>query len=87
MFEMHHMAFYALFGAVGALAAAVWPTFLPDAILLQGLVAVILDRLCGVVLLRPYVGHVFHSRRGGHVTRGVHGGLVGQEAVSPRRGR
>jgi membrane protein implicated in regulation of membrane protease activity len=81
LFEMHHMAFYALFGAVGALAAAVIAAFLPDAILLQGLVAVILT-VVGVVLARPYVSRVFHNRHGGHVTRGVHGGLVGQEAVT-----
>ena len=28
LFEMHHMAFYAVFGAVGALAAAVVAAFL-----------------------------------------------------------
>src|SRR3954470_9570496 len=81
LFEMHHMAFYALFGAVGAFAAAVVAAFLPDAILLQGLVAVVLT-IVGVVAARPYVSRVFHQHRGGHVTRGVHGGLVGQEAVT-----
>jgi membrane protein implicated in regulation of membrane protease activity len=81
LFEMHHMAFYALFGAIGALAAAVIAAFLPDAILLQGLVAVVLT-VVGVVVARPYVGRVFHQHRGGQVTRGVHGGLVGQEAVT-----
>jgi membrane protein implicated in regulation of membrane protease activity len=81
LFEMHHMAFYALFGAIGALAAAVVAAFLPDAILLQGLVAVVLTVL-GVVLARPHMGRVFHKQRGGHVTRGVHGGLIGQEAVT-----
>jgi membrane protein implicated in regulation of membrane protease activity len=81
LFEMHHMALYALFGAIGALAAALVAAFLPDAILLQGLVAVVLTVL-GVVVARPYVGRVFHQHRGGHVTRGVHGGLVGQEAVT-----
>jgi membrane protein implicated in regulation of membrane protease activity len=81
LFEMHHMAFYALFGAIGALAAAVVAAFLPDAIVLQGLVAVVLT-IVGVVAARPYVSRVFHHHRGGHVTRGVHGGLVGQEAVT-----
>jgi len=82
LFEMHHMAFYALFGAIGALAAAVVAAFLPDAILLQGTVAVVLTIL-GVVAARPYVTRVFHrGQRGGHVTRGVHGGLIGQEAVT-----
>jgi membrane protein implicated in regulation of membrane protease activity len=81
LFEMHHMAFYALFGAVGALAAAVIAAFLPDAILLQGLVAVVLTVL-GVVVARPFVSRTFHQHHGGQVTRGVHGGLVGQEAVT-----
>jgi membrane protein implicated in regulation of membrane protease activity len=81
LFEMHHMAFYALFGAIGALAAAVVAAFLPDAILLQGLVAVVLT-VVGVVVARPHMGRVFHRHRGGQVTRGVHGGLVGQEAVT-----
>ena len=81
LFEMHHMAFYALFGAIGALAAAVIAAFLPDAILLQGLVAVVLT-VVGVVVARPFVSRAFHQHRGGHVTRGVHGGLVGQEAVT-----
>jgi membrane protein implicated in regulation of membrane protease activity len=75
------MAFYALFGAVGALAAAVIAAFLPDAILLQGLVAVVLTVL-GVVVARPFVSRTFHQHHGGQVTRGVHGGLVGQEAVT-----
>jgi len=81
LFEMHHMAFYALFGAVGAFAAALVAAVLPDAILLQGLVAVVIT-VVGVVAARPFVSRVFHSHRGGHVTRGVHGGLVGQEAVT-----
>jgi membrane protein implicated in regulation of membrane protease activity len=81
LFEMHHMAFYALFGAIGALAAALVAVFLPDAIVLQGLVAVVLT-IVGVVAARPYVSRVFHRHRGGHVTRGVHGGLIGQEAVT-----
>jgi len=81
LFEMHHMAFYALFGAIGALAAAIVAVFLPDAILLQGFVAVVLTIL-GVVAARPYVSRAFHRHGGGHVTRGVHGGLVGQEAIA-----
>src|SRR3954453_1630657 len=80
LFEMHHMAFYALFGAVGALAAAIVAVFLPDAILLQGFVAVVLTIL-GVVAARPYVSRVFHHQPGVHVARGVHGGLIGQEAI------
>jgi membrane protein implicated in regulation of membrane protease activity len=81
LFEMHHGAFYALFGGIGALAAAIVAVFLPDAIFLQGLVAVVLTIL-GVVAVRPYVSRAFHRHGGGHVARGVHGGLVGQEALT-----
>jgi membrane protein implicated in regulation of membrane protease activity len=81
LFEMHHQAFYALFGAIGALAAALLAGFLPDAIVLQGLVAVVLT-IVGVAVARPYVSRVFHRHHGGHVTRGVHGGLIGQEAMA-----
>ena len=80
-FEMHHMAFYALFAAVGALAAAVVALFAPDAIGVQAVVAILVS-IAGVILVRPYVSTVFHRHRGGQVARGVHGGLVGQEAVT-----
>src|SRR4051812_49707999 len=38
--------------------------------------------IAGVVLARPYVSSTFHHHRGGHVALGVHGGLVGQEALT-----
>jgi membrane protein implicated in regulation of membrane protease activity len=81
LFELHHMAFYALFVAIGSLAAAIVALFLPDAIALQTVAAGGVSA-AGVVVARPYVSNVFHRRRGGHVALGVHGGLVGQEAVT-----
>jgi membrane protein implicated in regulation of membrane protease activity len=81
LFELHHLAFYALFGAVGSLAAAVVALFLPSAVGLQAGVAVGLA-VAGVVAVRPFVSTAFARRRGGHVARGVHGGLIGQEAVT-----
>jgi membrane protein implicated in regulation of membrane protease activity len=82
LFELHHLAFYALFGTLGALAAAVVAVFAPSAIAAQAGVAVGVA-LVGVVGLRPYVSKAFASRQhGGHVTRGVHGGLTGQEALT-----
>ena len=82
LFEMHHMAFYALFGAIGAAAGAVVAVFLPDAIALQIIVAIVLT-VVGVVAARPFVSKAFLKHQyGGHVTRGVHGGLVGQEAIT-----
>jgi membrane protein implicated in regulation of membrane protease activity len=79
--ELRHLAFYALFGAVGSLAAAVVAAAAPSAVPLQVGVAVAVAGV-GVVGVRPYVSRAFEHRREGHVARGVHGGLVGQEAVT-----
>jgi membrane protein implicated in regulation of membrane protease activity len=81
LFELHHLAFYALFVAIGAFAGGVVALIAPDNIGLQTLVATIVS-IAGVILIRPYVSSVFHRHKGGHVARGVHGGLVGQEAVT-----
>ncbi|HEV3226484.1 MAG TPA: hypothetical protein VGZ52_06610, partial [Acidimicrobiales bacterium] len=54
LFELHHLAFYALFVAVGAFAAGVVAVVAPGAIGLQALVAVGVS-IAGVVLVRPYV--------------------------------
>jgi membrane protein implicated in regulation of membrane protease activity len=80
-FEMHHLAFYALFGAIGAFAAALTAVAAPDAIALQVVLAVVVSIL-GVVAVRPYVSRAFEHHRGGQVARGVHGGLVGEEAYT-----
>lgn len=81
LFELHHLAFYALFGAVGSLAAAVVAAFAPSAVPLQAGVAVGVAGV-GVVAVRPMVSRAFESRHTGHIARGVHGGLVGQDAVT-----
>ena len=81
LFELHHLAFYALFVAIGCLAGAAVALVAPDAFGAQAGVAVIVS-LAGVFLARPYVSRTFHHHKGGHVTLGVHGGLVGQEAVT-----
>jgi membrane protein implicated in regulation of membrane protease activity len=81
LFELHHLAFYSLFFAIGAFAAGIVAVVAPDAIGLQALVAVAVS-IAGVILVRPYVSNAFHRHKGGHVARGVHGGLVGQEAVT-----
>ena len=82
LFELRHLAFYALFGTVGCLGAAAIALLAPSAIALQGGVAGTVA-LVGVVTVRPLVSKAFASRRsGGHVTLGVHGGLVGQEAIT-----
>jgi membrane protein implicated in regulation of membrane protease activity len=81
LFEAHHWAFYALFGAVGALAAAAVAAAAPGAIALQAGVAIAVSAV-GVVGARPYVSQIVHRHRGGLVARGVHGGLVGQEVLT-----
>ncbi len=79
--ELHHWAFYALFGALGAFAAAGIAFASPDAIAVQvaaaGVVAVV-----GVMGVRPFMSSITHRRVGGHVTRGVHGGIVGQTVMT-----
>lgn len=79
--EMHHLGFYALFGAVGALVAAAiaWP--FPDAYVAQ-VIAALAVAFLGVTTVRPLVSRAFHRHTGEHVARGVHGGIVGQEAVT-----
>jgi len=79
--EVRHLAFYALFGALGCFGAAITAAVAPSAVPAQIAVAVVLAVL-GVVTLRPYVSRVFDRRDGGPVARGVHGGLVGHEALT-----
>src|SRR5947209_17415661 len=81
LFELHHLAFYALFGTIGSVATAVVALFFPSAIAAQVGIAVGVA-LAGVVAVRPFVSKVFESRQTGHVARGVHGGLVGEEAIT-----
>jgi membrane protein implicated in regulation of membrane protease activity len=81
LFELHHLAFYALFGTIGSLAAAVIALLAPSAVGAQTGVAVGVA-LAGVVAVRPFVSKAFESHHGGHVARGVPGGLTGQEAVT-----
>jgi membrane protein implicated in regulation of membrane protease activity len=82
LFELHHLALYALFAAVGAAAAALVAVVAPDAYVAQGVVAVAVASVT-TVTLRPVVSRaVHHHRTGDQVARGVHGGIVGQEALT-----
>jgi membrane protein implicated in regulation of membrane protease activity len=82
LFELHHLAFYALFGALGSFAAAVIALVAPSALGAQAGVAIAVA-IGGVVLARPVVSRAYeHRHRVQHVARGVHGGLLGQEAVT-----
>ena len=79
--EMHNLAFFAVFAALGAFAAAGVAAVAPDAIAVQGVVAATLG-LGGIVAVRPWVSRAVDARRTGQVIRGVHGGIVGTEAVT-----
>ena len=77
-FEVHHLAFYALFVAIGAAAAAAVAVFAPSAYIAQAVVAVGVA-VVGIGPVRPYVSRVFARRHDGHIGPGVHGGFVGQQ--------
>jgi inner membrane protein len=80
--ELHTVAFYAVFLAVGSFAAAILVLFFPDSpVWLQAVVAAI-AAIAGMLALRPFVSRAFQQRHEGVVSRGVHGGLVGQEALT-----
>jgi membrane protein implicated in regulation of membrane protease activity len=79
--ELRHLAFYALFAAVGSFGAGVVALAAPSAIGVQLVVAIALAA-AGVVAVRPAMNRTFHQHRGGRVARGVHGGLVGCEALT-----
>ncbi len=82
LFELHHLAFYALFGSLGAFAAAAVAVGAPSALGAQAVVAVGVA-VAGVVVVRPMVSNAYERRhQSQHVARGVHGGLVGQEAMT-----
>ena len=79
--ELHHLALYLLFGALGAFAAAVVALVAPGAYVVQGVVA-IASTTSGVLLLRPYLSTVIHRREGRSPTKGVHGGFVGHHVFT-----
>jgi membrane protein implicated in regulation of membrane protease activity len=79
--EMHHLAFFAMFGAIGAAAAAAFAFAFPNAIAGQiGVGAA--STAIGLIGMRPVVSRAFALRRHGTVVHGVHGGIVGSTAVT-----
>jgi membrane protein implicated in regulation of membrane protease activity len=79
--ELHHFAFYALFGALGAFAAALVAVFFPSAIAVQALV-VVAAALVGILAVRPHVSEALHRRHDTATARGVHGSLVGETVLT-----
>jgi len=80
-FEIHHFAFYALFAAIGAFAAAVVALIAPSAVPLQVAVAIAAGAI-GILVVRPHVSERLHQRQDGKLGRGVHGTLVGEEVMT-----
>lgn len=76
--ELHHVAFYALFGAVGAGVAAAIALVRPNAIPAQFICALIAV-VVGVVVVRPYVSRAFPRSTTSPVATGVHGGFIGEK--------
>jgi membrane protein implicated in regulation of membrane protease activity len=79
--EMHHLAFYAMFAAAGAVAAAlvavVAPSFVPVQVVVAGSVAGV-----GMVFVRPYMSRAFAHRGPGVRIGGVHGGLIAARGIT-----
>jgi len=58
--EMRHLAFYALFGAAGAFAAAIVAAIAPTAYPAQVIVAVVVAAV-GIIAARPMVSEAMHG--------------------------
>jgi membrane protein implicated in regulation of membrane protease activity len=80
--ELHTVAFYAVFLAVGSFAAAILLVIFPDSPIWAQAVVAAVAALAGMFALRPWMSRALFQHRGGLVSRGVHGGLVGQEALT-----
>ena len=79
--ELHHLALYALFAALGCFAGAAVAVVFPDAIAAQVATAVVVAGL-GILLVRGRVSAAFAHHHEVERARGVHGGLVGQEVLT-----
>jgi inner membrane protein len=80
--ELASTTFYAIFLALGAVAAGLVAFFFPESAgWLQAVIAVAVA-IAGVAVVRPILGRRLQSRGTGAVSPGVHGGFVGQRALS-----
>jgi inner membrane protein len=80
--EMRHLAFYALFGAIGSFAAALVAWLAPSAIVAQVAVAIVVAVL-GVLAVRPAMSRRFHTHDDhGPLGKGVHGALIGEQVLT-----
>jgi len=80
--ELASTTFYAIFLAIGAAAAGLLAFFVPDSpAWIQWVVAIVVA-MAGVALVRPVLGRRLARGRGAHIGPGVHGGFVGQRALT-----
>jgi membrane protein implicated in regulation of membrane protease activity len=79
--ELHHLAFYAMFGAAGAAAAAFVAFFAPTAIAAQVIVAIGVAAV-GLTLVRPHMSQKLTHQGSPVAIRGVHGGLIGSRGLT-----
>ena len=79
--ELHSIAFFAVFGAAGSVAAAIVALFVEEAYALQIAVAIAVAVL-GIVLVRPYVSNAFESHGPNDRIGGVHGGLISARGIT-----
>jgi membrane protein implicated in regulation of membrane protease activity len=79
--ELHNVAFYALFAAVGCFAGAAVASVFPDAVAVQVATAVVVA-VAGMLVARRRVSAAFAHHYEVERARGVHGGLVGQEVLT-----
>ncbi|HEY0520796.1 MAG TPA: NfeD family protein [Ilumatobacteraceae bacterium] len=79
--ELHHLAFFAMFGAAGSAAAAAVAFAAPSHVLVQTAVAVGVSA-AGVAFVRPQMSQAFARRGPGTAIGGVHGGLVGARGLT-----
>ena len=80
--ELHTIAFYSIFIAIGSLAAGLLALFVPDSAIWVGAGLAAVVSVIGLIAIRPYASRTFLHGTGSVVSRGVHGGLVGQEALT-----
>ena len=80
--ELHAASFYAVFLAIGSFSAAILAFIAPDSqIWAQAILAAVVS-VVGLFALRPIASRTFLKSTGGVVSRGVHGGIVGEEALT-----
>lgn len=79
--ELQSVAFWAIFVAAGCVAAALVAAVAPGALVAQAGIGLVVS-LVGAVAVRPIVSRAIEQRRQGHLVRGVHGGLVGEQTVT-----